>query len=322
LNTIAVSFLPNEAVMTTLPSLRDLPDGLTAYSAQFLSAVDCRSYRTTCTIFNNECLPRKGIDRVPYILFRDILDYLDHPIEDGSFRKTCVRFRKYCPLNGYLNLDHALSYCNTYNCRSITHIFSHSLALDRTIAFYQRRGCKIHSLISLNHGIRDADLRSLQQHSIEVLKIAGERVTSVGLKILSQFPLKVLHFEGLQDPDEHLIYLKKLRLQELSFSSPEVSDDGIGHLCTMPLEKLKVRCYFWQALITRDGLDHLRKMPLKDLEIVYSTLSGTALHQLVGLPLKRLSLTTPLPTLSIDDLLDLQRSMPALTTIELNGNEV
>ena len=308
--------------MTALPSLRNLPDELIGYGAQFVPAVDCRSCRSACTVLNNECQPRGTIYRVPYIFFRAILDYLDHPTEDGAFRKTCVRFREYCPLKGYLNLDHALSYCTTYNCRAVKHIFAHSLALDRTLSFYQKQGCKIRTLTSLNHGITDADLRSLKLHAIKRLKIAGERITRAGLEILAQFPLKVLHFEGLQDPDENLMYLNKLHLREFSFSSPEVSDEGLGHLRTIPLKKLKVRCYFWQALITRDGLNYLKKMPLKDLEIIYSTVSGTALHHLVGLPLKRLSLTTPLPTLSRDDLLELRRKIPTLTITQLNGDEI
>jgi hypothetical protein len=297
-----------------------LSEELIAYTGVFASGIDRRSYRTVARGFNVDYLPQKGICRLPVLVLRNILGYLDQPKEDTFFRMTCVRFRNYCPLDGHLNFDRALSFCQRRLCKVPKHQFLHWRAFDKTVALYRRYQCRIRFIKAIKHGVKDCDLLRLRGHPLEVVKVSGDYVTDIGIKILAEFSIKILRFDGLQDPDKNLKHLKKMPLRELSFSAPDITDRGLRHIENMPLEKLKIRCYTWSALITGWGLKYLWKMPLRDLEISDSCLSGRALHFLKVLPLERLALNTPLPVLTFEDLLALKRDMPTLKRVELNGS--
>ncbi len=310
------------SMISSMSPMDRLPEELIAYTGTFTSAIDRRSYRTVTTRFNVDYLLQKGINRLPTFLLRNILGYLDQPKEDTFFRMTCVRFRNFCPLDGHLNFDNALSFCQRRHCKVLKHQFLHCRAFDKTMALYQRYKCRIHSIEAIDHGVKDCDLVRLKGHPLEVFKVTGDFITERGMKILAEFPIKILRFEGLQDPDKNLNHLKKMHLREFSFSAPDITDTGLRHIENMPLEKLKIRCYTWSALITGWGLKYLWKMPLKDLEISDSCLSGHSLHFLKALPLERLALNTPLPVLTFEHLLALKREMPTLKRVELNGSDM
>jgi hypothetical protein len=295
-----------------------LPNVLIPPIIAYIGPVDYRRLKTTCSRFSVHG-SQNGISRISFSLLTKMLEYLDQPKEDTCFRMTCVRFRNYYPRSGYLNFDSALSYCKTLHCYVGKHVFKHCLAVNRILPKYRYFGCKIREIVAINHGIRDGDLAQLQGHPLEVLKITGDNITEVGMKILAGLPIKELHFYGLQHPDNTLEYLKGMQLRILCLSASDITDGGLKHLENVPLEKLKISCYYWGALITGYGLKYLWKMPLKDLEIQESWLHSRNLHLLKRLPLERLSLGTSLPTLAFANLSTFKQDMPTLKILELNG---
>lgn len=112
-------------------------------------------------------------------------------------------------------------------------------------------------------------------------KWLGYKLGSSALLLLGEMPLKRLVLGGWMDDltDEGIGHLRGLALERLHISTSEISDTGLAHLAGMPLVSLGLS--FCDCL-TMAGMQHLRGLPLERLNLCFKDEDGLVWYYEIG----------------------------------------